>query len=65
MKIHDGNETQTPRGWTIQILRSVSSKSFKFSDGGRTRYLNVSKCGRQTDDSIYRNLIWQIRNAKR
>ena len=51
--------------WTIQVLRSLDSESCHFSDVDSRQFLNVSKCGTFVDDTIYRNLIWQIRNAKR
>ena len=51
--------------WTIQVLRSLDSESCHFSDVDSRQFLNVSKSGTLVDDTIYRNLIWQIRNAKR
>ena len=58
-------EIPNPRNWTIQVLRSIGTKTCKFSDAGRVQSLNISKYGEQIDDSIYRTLIWKIRNARR
>ena len=61
------NKVEDPshHNWTIQVLRSIDSDGCHFSNVDRRRFLNVSKQGQLVDDTIYRSLIWQIRNAKR
>ena len=59
------SEQPNHHDWTIQVLRSLDSESCHFSDVDSRPFLNVSKSGTLVDDTIYRNLIWQIRNAKR
>ena len=61
----EGTNATSHYNWTIQVLRSISSASCHFSNVDRRRFLNISKSGQLVDDTVYRSLIWQIRNAKR
>ena len=61
----EGTNSPSHYNWTIQVLRSISSATCHFSNVDRRRFLNISKSGQLVDDTVYRSLIWQIRNAKR